>query len=155
MLHKSYQRRGVLLGDEVCGCMVGGGGGGGRQTYMKASSHAARKHCSSPGTANKGQRRVKQKGMHWAQAKGQPHPPKGTERCREPSQKAALLLSEEVTSSASEKGRLTLKAATDASLTMTLASLSPAQMISMKLCTCTLKTAGAFSAISLRMSTAA
>jgi len=53
------------------------------------------------------------------------------------------------------EGRVTLRAATDASLTMTLASLRPAQMISMKLRTCTLKTAGAFSAISRRMSTAA
>lgn len=53
------------------------------------------------------------------------------------------------------EGRITLRAATDASLTMTLASLRPAQMISMKLRTCTLKTAGAFSAISRRMSTAA
>jgi hypothetical protein len=53
------------------------------------------------------------------------------------------------------EGRITLRAATEASLTMTLASLRPAQMISIKLRTCTLKTAGAFSAISRRMSTAA
>ena len=54
-----------------------------------------------------------------------------------------------------QQGRLTRSAATEASRTSSLASRRPCQMASMKARTCTLNTAGAFSASSRAISAAA
>lgn len=165
MLRSAGGRRGVASGqgDGRRAGKEGGEGAGGSEVHIYGLKGSKRSNRSCA-RAEPGAARARKKGR-WEEDLGTGGQKGRDERQMERGQgkggrhflKAAT---EERKERRIERGqgngsRRTLKAATEASLTMTLASLRPAQMISMKLWTCTLKTAGAFSAISRRMSTAA